>query len=144
MSSETGPGAARGTQGTGTANQAGSPRIRTAGQAWLLIRITGLLLSLLVLGHLLAVHVLTDVAQTTSSFVLRRWSAALWVAWDACMLTAALLHGAAGVWTVLREHLSPGGGRNAAAAVLGLLVVALAVLGWYTIVVGVSAALAAG
>ncbi|HEY1914423.1 MAG TPA: hypothetical protein VGH27_02505 [Streptosporangiaceae bacterium] len=113
-----------------------------AGRGWLTIRVTGVLLSVLVLGHLLAVHLLTDVADTTSSFVLRRWSSALWVAWDGTMLTAALAHAAAGTWTVLRDHIRPGRGRRAAAVALAVVTLALAGLGWYTIVAVVQAALA--
>jgi succinate dehydrogenase hydrophobic anchor subunit len=109
------------------------PDAAAGGRSWLLIRVTGLLLSVLVLGHLLAVHLLTDVAHTTSSFVLRRWSTGLWVGWDGCMLTAALAHGAAGLWAVLRDHVRPGPRRRAAAAALLLIALALAGLGWYTI-----------
>jgi succinate dehydrogenase hydrophobic anchor subunit len=114
-----------------------------AGRSWLLIRLTGLLLSVLVLGHLLAVHLLTDVAHTTSSFVLRRWSTALWIGWDGTMLTAALAHGAAGIWAVLRDHLRPGRCRRAAVIALLLITLALAGLGWYTIAAVVQQALAA-
>lgn len=110
-----------------------------AGQGWLLIRVTGVLLSVLVLGHLLAVHLLTDVAHTTSSFVLRRWSTGLWVAWDGCLLTAAVAHGAAGAWAVIRDHLKPGRGRTAAVTALTLVSLALAGLGWYTIIAVVQA-----
>jgi succinate dehydrogenase hydrophobic anchor subunit len=112
------------------------------GRGWLLIRLTGVLLSVLVLGHLLAVHLLTDVAHTTSSFVLRRWSSTLWVAWDGTMLTAALAHGAAGTWTVLRDHIHPGRGRRVAAVVLAVVSLSLAGLGWYTIAAVVQTTLA--
>jgi succinate dehydrogenase hydrophobic anchor subunit len=118
-------------------------RPAVAGRSWLLIRLTGLLLSVLVLGHLLAVHLLTDVAHTTSSFVLRRWSTALWVGWDGTMLTAALAHGAAGVWMVVRDHTQPGPRRRAALIALLLTTLALAALGWYTIATVVQHALAA-
>ena len=114
-----------------------------AGRGWLLIRVTGVLLSVLVLGHLLAVHLLTDVAHTTSSFVLRRWSSALWIGWDGTMLTAALAHGTAGAWAVLRDHVAPGRRQTAAATALATAAIALAGLGWYTIVAVVQAALAA-
>lgn len=111
------------------------------GRGWLTIRVTGVLLSVLVLGHLLAVHVLTDVAHTTSSFVLRRWSSTLWVAWDGTMLTAALAHAAAGTWTVLCDHLRPGR-RGLAAVALTVVTLSLCGLGWYTIATVVQAALA--
>ena len=94
---------------------------------------------MLVLGHLLAVHLLTDVARTTASYVARRWSAVLWVAWDGCMLTAAVAHGAASLSAVVRDHLAPGRRRKAALVVLWLAAAALAALGWYTIAAVVSA-----
>jgi succinate dehydrogenase hydrophobic anchor subunit len=103
------------------------------GRSWLHVRLTGLLLSVLVLGHLLAVHLLTDVAHTTSSFVLRRWSSALWIGWDGTMLTAAVAHGAAGLWAVIQDHTRPGAGRTAAGIILTVVSLALAGLGWYTI-----------
>ena len=124
---------------TSPAPEAGQPETPAAGQraaagrSWLLIRVTGLLLSVLVLGHLLAVHLLTDVAHTTSSYVLRRWSAALWTGWDGTMLTAALAHGAAGLSAILRDHTRPGPRHRAATAALLLITLALAGLGWYTI-----------
>ena len=120
-----------------------APEFGRAGRSWLLIRVTGLLLSVLVLGHLLAVHLLADVAQTTSSFVLRRWSTGLWIGWDGTMLTAALAHGAAGVWAVVRDHVAPDARRTVAAITLAMIALALAGLGWYTIVAVVQAALAA-
>ena len=129
---------------TSPAPEAGQPAVpAAAGPSWLLLRLTGLLLSVLVLGHLLAVHLLTDVAHTTSSFVLRRWSTALWTGWDGTMLTAALAHGAAGTWSVLRDHLRPAPRRRAALIALLLITLALAGLGWYTIAAVVQHALAA-
>ena len=130
-------------QGPGVADEGWpSPGYRPAGRAWLLIRMTGLMLSVLVLGHLVAVHLLTDVARTTSSFVLRRWSTGLWVVWDGCMLTAALAHGAVGVYAVLRDHVRPGTRRTAAALALAVISLILAGLGWYTIIAVVQSALA--
>jgi succinate dehydrogenase / fumarate reductase membrane anchor subunit len=87
---------------------AAEPRSRTLD--YVLLRVTGLLLSVLVLGHFAVTHVVTDVADDNSAFVARRLGSALWIAWDSAMLAAALAHGAAGVRIALGDYL---GGRPA-------------------------------
>jgi succinate dehydrogenase hydrophobic anchor subunit len=79
------------------------PRLAT----FVLIRTTAVLLAVLVLGHFAVTHVVTDVADTGSSFVLRRWSSALWLVWDWTMLATALAHAGAGLWLIVDEQ-APG------------------------------------
>ena len=45
---------------------------------WLLVRLTGLLLTVLVIGHFALTHIVTDVAQTGSAYVASRWGSARW------------------------------------------------------------------
>lgn len=96
--------------------------------AFLVMRTTAVLLAVLVLGHFAVTHLVTDVAQTGSSFVLRRWSSALWLAWDWTMLVAALGHAGAGLWLMIDEQAPAAPLRRrlqvaTAAAVVLLLVV---------------------
>jgi succinate dehydrogenase hydrophobic anchor subunit len=119
-------------------------RRRAAGRAasstaWVAIRGTGALLSILVLGHLLFVHLLTDVSHTGASFVARRWSNALWITWDGTMLTAALLHGTIGAATVIRDYTRRISVRRTWVVATVILSTGLAVLGWYVIVATVLA-----
>lgn len=79
--------------------------------SWLVVRLTGLLLSVLVLGHFVLTHIVTDVADTGVTFVARRWGAVLWLAWDWLMLASAVVHGAAGVWIVIEDY-TPAGPRR--------------------------------
>jgi succinate dehydrogenase / fumarate reductase membrane anchor subunit len=71
---------------------------------YVLLRVTGLMLSVLVLGHFAVTHFVTDVARDDSAFVARRFSSVLWIAWDSTMLAAALAHGAAGVQLALADY----------------------------------------
>lgn len=82
------------------------PRPSRLGQRglYLTIRVTGVLLAVLALGHYAMTHLVNDVAETDSAFVARRWSSALWIVWDAMLLGAALLHAMAGLATVVRDH----------------------------------------
>jgi succinate dehydrogenase / fumarate reductase membrane anchor subunit len=97
------------------------------------MRGTGLLLSVLVLGHLLFVHLLTDVSQTGAGFVARRWSSALWITWDGAMLSAALLHGAIGMTAIIRDYAAQPAIRRAWLGFIYALCTGLAGLGWYAI-----------
>lgn len=81
-------------------SRGGRPRL----VAYLVIRVTGLVLAVLVLGHFALTHVVTDVADADAGFIARRWSTALWIAWDWLMLAAALAHGAAGVWVAIEDY----------------------------------------
>lgn len=106
---------------------------------WIAMRGTGLLLSVLVLGHLLFVHILTNVSATNASFIARRWSSALWVTWDGAMLTATFLHGAIGMTVVLRDYTSRRLARRLSLGAVYTLCTALTGLGWYAIVATVLA-----
>lgn len=77
---------------------------RSRAAAYLMVRITGVLLAVLVLGHFALTHVITDVADTNSGFIDRRWGNAVWLLWDWTMLGAAFAHGGAGVWVVIDDH----------------------------------------
>jgi succinate dehydrogenase / fumarate reductase membrane anchor subunit len=93
------------------------------------IRATGVLLSLLVLGHFAVTHFVTDVAHDNSSFVARRLSSALWIAWDSTMLAAALVHGAVGVRIALRDYSISLRGRRITTRVLAAVVLVFFAVG---------------
>jgi succinate dehydrogenase / fumarate reductase membrane anchor subunit len=73
---------------------------------YVLLRVTGLVLSVLVLGHFAVTHFVTDVARDDSTFVARRLSSGIWIAWDSTMLAAALAHGSVGVRLALSDYAS--------------------------------------
>lgn len=102
-------------------------------RTWILLRLTGVVLSLLVLGHFALTHIVNDVAETDAAFVADRFASALFVAWDALMLITALVHGAAGLWIVSGEY-APASSRSWRT---GLIVVAsaLAIFGTITLIV---------
>ena len=100
-----------------------TPRLhRRAG--YLTIRVTGVLLAVLALGHFALTHLVHDVAETGSAFLAERWATALWVAWDAVMLAAALLHAAAGMAVLVRDYRTePRSRARWVAGIAGLCVV---------------------
>lgn len=72
--------------------------------SFVVMRTTAVLLAVLVLGHFAVTHVVNDVAATGAGFALRRWSSALWLAWDSTMLAAALAHAGCGIWLLIDER----------------------------------------
>jgi succinate dehydrogenase hydrophobic anchor subunit len=109
--------------------------IRRHALSYLLVRMTGILLAILVCGHFIIMHFANDVAATNASFIARRWSHGLWVGWDALMLAAALLHGGIGTSAVLADYTA-GRCRRVARGGLAALTAALFAYGALVIVRG--------
>ncbi len=73
--------------------------------AWLFMRISGLVLVVLVLGHLLIMNILDGGVQKINfGFVAGRWSSPFWRVWDLLMLWLAELHGTNGLRTVINDY----------------------------------------
>jgi succinate dehydrogenase / fumarate reductase membrane anchor subunit len=71
---------------------------------WLMVRISGLLLALLVLSHFAYTHIIYDVAQTDAHFVAENLRRPLFLVWDGLMLWLAMGHAMAGLWIVTGEY----------------------------------------
>lgn len=93
--------------------------------AWITIRVTALGLAVLVLTHFAVTHLFTDVAATDSAFVAERWQSGLVATTDWVMLVAAVLHGGAGLWTVVDDYvrLSRRPAIRVAIVILGVVMV---------------------
>jgi succinate dehydrogenase / fumarate reductase membrane anchor subunit len=73
--------------------------------SWLFMRISGLVLVFLVLGHLLIMNILDGGVQRINfAFVAGRWASPFWQIWDLLMLWLAELHGANGLRTVINDY----------------------------------------
>jgi succinate dehydrogenase hydrophobic anchor subunit len=117
-----------------------APRTRgTRGRltAFVLVRVTGLVLAVLVLGHFALTHVITDVAAADADFVARRWASALWVAWDVTMLVCALLHGVAGMWIAVEDYTPEPARRRRRHRALTGLAVAFGLVGVATVALAI-------
>jgi succinate dehydrogenase hydrophobic anchor subunit len=101
---------------------------------YITIRVTGVLLAVLALGHFALTHVVNDVAATSSSFIARRWGSVTWVVWDGLLLAAALLHAGAGLLAVVRDYRSRPRNRRRWLAGLGGLVFTIFVIGMVVLV----------
>lgn len=75
--------------------------------AWLFMRISGLALLLLAVGHVLIMH-LPDggVDRIDFGFVATRWGTPLWRAWDWALLSLALVHGVNGLRVITQDYIA--------------------------------------
>jgi succinate dehydrogenase / fumarate reductase membrane anchor subunit len=73
--------------------------------SWLFMRLSGLLLIVLVLGHLFIMNILDGGVQRINfAFVAGRWSSPFWQFWDLSMLWLAEIHGTNGLRTVINDY----------------------------------------
>jgi succinate dehydrogenase / fumarate reductase membrane anchor subunit len=73
--------------------------------SWLFMRISGLLLIILVLGHLLIMNILDGgVHRINFGFVAGRWASPFWQFWDLAMLWLAEIHGGNGLRTIIDDY----------------------------------------
>ena len=80
-------------------------RTNTELYAWLFMRVSGVLLVVLVLGHLFIMNILDGGVQRINfGFVAGRWASPFWQVWDLLMLWLAQLHGTNGLRTHQRLH----------------------------------------
>ncbi|MBK1789321.1 succinate dehydrogenase hydrophobic membrane anchor subunit [Prauserella cavernicola] len=73
--------------------------------SWLFMRISGLALVVLVLGHLFIMNILDGgVHRLNFAFVAGRWASPFWQFWDLSMLWLAELHGGNGLRTIIDDY----------------------------------------
>ena len=89
------------------------PRTRSASHgnvekySWIFMRVSGVFLVFLVLGHLFIMNILDGGVQRINfGFVAGRWSSPFWQIWDLTMLWLAMLHGSNGMRTVINDYAS--------------------------------------
>jgi succinate dehydrogenase / fumarate reductase, membrane anchor subunit len=79
---------------------------------WVFMRISGLLLLVLAVGHTLIMHLPAGgVDRINFGFVAVRWQSPFWRTWDWMLLMLALLHGINGLRTITLDYVRPPGWR---------------------------------
>jgi succinate dehydrogenase / fumarate reductase membrane anchor subunit len=117
-------------------SRVGRPRPGSGGAElviWYLMRLTGLGLFVLVLGHYLILHVLYDPAEQHADWIAEvRWSSLFWRGYDWLMLMLVLFHAFMGMRIVVGDMTF---GRVRTVLMAGLLVLAVVLFTIGTIVV---------
>ena len=80
--------------------------------SWLFMRGSGLLLVVLVLGHLFVNLMLgKGIHRIDFAFVAGKWANPFWQVWDLAMLWLAMLHGTNGLRTIISDYATHRGTR---------------------------------
>jgi succinate dehydrogenase / fumarate reductase membrane anchor subunit len=112
--------------------RSGRPRPHGSGfelAVWYLMRLSGLALFVLALGHFSIMHFIFDPATQSAQWIIDdRWGSVLWRTVDWLLLTMVVLHAFLGVRTVLQDYIH-GGARTALTLLLYLAGIALALMG---------------
>ncbi|WP_308468077.1 succinate dehydrogenase hydrophobic membrane anchor subunit [Rathayibacter soli] len=103
---------------------------------WMYMRVSGVLLVVLIFGHLFVNLVLGQgIKAIDFAFVGGKWSDPFWQVWDGLMLWLALIHGGNGMRTLINDYARNGTvNRILKFAVLAAVVILIAI-GTYTVTV---------
>ena len=72
---------------------------------WIYMRASGVLLVVLIFGHLFVNMVAGEgVKQIDFAFVAGKWANPFWKIWDSLMLVLALIHGSNGMRTIVNDY----------------------------------------
>lgn len=75
--------------------------------SWLFMRISGVVLVFLVIGHLVIMNILDGGVQRINfGFVAGRWASPFWQVWDLLQLWLAIIHGTNGLRTIIADYAS--------------------------------------
>ena len=103
---------------------------------WWFMRLSGLALVILALGHMLIMHVLVQLAgqEVNFAFVTSRWGTPFWRIYDGLLLVLALVHGVNGARVVITDLVPRGGIRALLIAGLGIVAVLWLLLGLMVVI----------
>jgi succinate dehydrogenase / fumarate reductase membrane anchor subunit len=102
--------------------------------SWLFMRISGLVLVFLVLGHLFIMNILDGGVQRINfAFVAGRYASPFWQMWDLLQLWLAMIHGTNGLRTVINDYAERDGTRFWLKTVLFSATFFILVLGTFVI-----------
>lgn len=102
--------------------------------SWLFMRISGLVLVFLVLGHLFIMNILDGGVQRINfAFVAGRYASPFWQMWDLLQLWLAMIHGTNGLRTIINDYAERDGTRFWLKTVLFSATTFILILGTFVI-----------
>jgi succinate dehydrogenase / fumarate reductase membrane anchor subunit len=97
---------------------------------WIFMRASGVLLVILIFGHLFTNLVSGEgVHAIDFGFVAGKWAKPIWQVWDLLMLWLAMIHGTNGVRTIVNDYAERTGTRLVLKSLLYLAFLVVVVLG---------------
>ena len=99
--------------------------------AWLFMRLSGVAMLILAVGHMVIQHILNSSTNLTIQFEAVQWSSWGWKAYDILLLWMAIPHGIRGLYNILSDYIHHPGVRRLIGGLLALFVIATVI--WATI-----------
>ena len=97
---------------------------------WVFMRASGVILVVLIFGHLFVNLVAGEgVSAIDFGFVAGKWASPFWQVWDLLMLWLAMIHGTNGMRTIVNDYAERDGLRLALKVLLYLAFMVVVVLG---------------
>lgn len=122
-------------------SRAARPRPEASGRErfwWYFMRLSGLALVILALGHMFIMHVLVELTggEINFAFVQSRWGTPFWRIYDLLLLLLAFVHGANGARVVIGDYVTqPTARRLLVGSLLGIsliwLLLGMAVIAFF-------------
>ena len=100
-------------------------------RSWIFMRVSGIVLLGLALGHLVIMHLLHSVHEIDYNFVVQRYTGWIWRAYDLAMLILAMIHGANGARVIIDDYSAGTRWRGLALGGLYAITGSLTLLGLY-------------
>ncbi len=104
---------------------------------WYFMRVSGLILVVLALGHLCITHLINNVEVINYAFVADRWAnprtGVIWRLWDLAMINLAVLHGFNGLRQITSEYVNRAGARKLLGTLIWSACIAIIAIGCYAI-----------
>jgi succinate dehydrogenase / fumarate reductase membrane anchor subunit len=97
------------------------------------MRLSGVLLLVLALGHVAIMHVINNVDVISYDWVVARWASLFWRSYDVALLFLALLHGANGVRAIVDDHVRTQPWHRIALGALAITSIVTLLLGAYVL-----------
>lgn len=101
--------------------------------SWFFMRISGLLLILLALYHLVWWNLVIGVEHLDSQVVIERWRNPLWRLFNIALITFALLHGLNGVRYSIEDYIRSPSRQVTAKAIVYMIVLSTLVAGLFAL-----------
>lgn len=115
-----------------------SGRNRSYTFGFVFMRLSGVALVVLALGHFAIQHIVNDVHNLSLGFVAARWATLGWRIYDALLLVLALIHGLNGLRVVVDDYVHRPRLNRALRWTIVIVGAALTIIGVVTLIGGVS------
>ena len=97
--------------------------------SWLFMRVSGLVLLFLAIGHMVLMHLIHNVDEINYAFVAGRYTSWFWRGYDLLLLVLAMIHGVNGMRVLIDDYIHHALWRRVALGGLYLVCGGLLLLG---------------